>query len=174
MRTWSVITSCCSTAVSRNWTAPTTKSTSNTSPRKWPAATNSKHSHTSSAAANAPKHNRQAPPTPQAGGASLVTNVLRSCPGAAARLFGPRSRKTAQWVTCTQNLKRRLTRRPGVTRCRWGSGRTVTCCCCGFGGTNAALLPRAGSDARRTTRARRAGGRYSGITVSPASPVVPT
>ena len=76
--------------------------------------------------------------------------------------------------TCTQNLRRKLTRRCGVTRCRRGSGRTVTCCCFGFGGTNAALLPKASSDARRTMRARRAGGRYSGITVSPASPVVPT
>jgi ABC-type Mn2+/Zn2+ transport system ATPase subunit len=55
-RTWSAITSCCSTAVSRSWTAPTTKSTSNTSPRRWPAATNLKHSHTSYAAASAPKH----------------------------------------------------------------------------------------------------------------------
>ena len=34
--------------------------------------------------------------------------------------------------------------------------------------------PRANSDARRTMRARRDGDRYSGITVSPASPVVPT
>ena len=33
---------------SRNWTAPTTRSTWNTSPRKWPAATNSRHCHTNS------------------------------------------------------------------------------------------------------------------------------
>jgi hypothetical protein len=76
--------------------------------------------------------------------------------------------------TCTQNLKRRITRRCGVTRCRWGSGRTATCCCCGYGGTNAAPAPKATGDARRATRDRRDGDRYSGITVSPASPVVPT
>jgi simple sugar transport system ATP-binding protein len=72
MRTWSGITSCCSTAVSRNWTAPTTKSTWNTSPRKWPAATNSKHSHTSSAAPRAHNPKRQAPPTQHAGGAFAI------------------------------------------------------------------------------------------------------
>jgi hypothetical protein len=76
--------------------------------------------------------------------------------------------------TCTLNLKRRLTRRSGVTRCRWGFGRTVTCCCYGYGGTNAARPQKAIGDARRTTRARRDGDRYSGITVSPASPSVPT
>jgi hypothetical protein len=76
--------------------------------------------------------------------------------------------------SCTQNLKRSLTRRCGVTRCRRGSGRTVICCYCGYGGTNAALHPRATSGARRATRVRRDGDLYSEITVSPASAVVPT
>jgi len=76
--------------------------------------------------------------------------------------------------TCTQNLKRRLTYRPGATRYRWGSGRTVTYCCCACGGMNAALPPAAIRAARTPKRGLRAVSRYSGITVKPASPVVPT
>jgi hypothetical protein len=75
--------------------------------------------------------------------------------------------------TCTQNLKLRRTAQLGVTRSQRGSGRTVTCYCCGYGGRNAARPPRA-LGASRATRAPRDGDRYSGITVSPASPVVPT
>jgi hypothetical protein len=54
----------------------------------------------------------------------------------------PTLRRDGTMGTCTQNLKRRLTRRSGVTRCQRGSGRTVTCCCCGCDGTNAARPPK--------------------------------
>ncbi|MDT7761801.1 MAG: hypothetical protein QOC63_1221 [Mycobacterium sp.] len=77
-------------------------------------------------------------------------------------------------VLCRQNLKRTFTRRCGVILCRWGSGRTVICCCCGYGGTNAARHPTATGDARRATLVPRDGDPYSEITVSPASAVVPT
>lgn len=70
----------------------------------------------------------------------------------------PTSHKDGTMGTCTQNLERRRARRLGVTRCQRGSARTVTYCCCGFGGMSAARTTEMTSD------------RYSEITASPASP----